>query len=169
MALTEPLISLAAFLAHSRRLKIVGNSMAPVLLNGQQVQTLLLKPAPPFPPGLRGSLVAFRHPHRREQVYVKRVIGLPNEYAVIRRGQVEIDGRVLPEPYLQGKATGVGEGPSQWFTDGDELFLLGDNRTDSDDSRAFGPVPISLVIGRLWFRYWPPRRFPATEAAAPPT
>ena len=160
------MISLGAFLAHSRRLKIVGNSMAPALLNGQQVQTLPLNPAPAFPLEMRGAVVAFRHPHRHQQVYVKRLIGLPNEYIVIRNGQVEIDGRPLVEPYLGGKETGVGKGPSQWFTGGDEFFLMGDNRNDSDDSRSFGPLPVSLVIGRIWFRYWPPKLFPTTEALA---
>ena len=71
--------------------------MAPALLNGQQVQTLPLKPSL-LPSELRGAIVAFRHPHRPDRVYVKRVIGLPNEYVVIRNGRVEIDGQVLPEP-----------------------------------------------------------------------
>lgn len=168
MAFSTLLISLGAFLAHSRRLKIVGNSMAPALLNGQQAQTLPLKPAS-FPSGLRGAIVAFSHPQRHGHIYVKRVIGLPNEYIVIRNGRVEIDGKVLPEPYLGGQETGVGAGPSQWFTGCDEVFLMGDNRNDSDDSRSFGPVPVSLVVGRIWFRYWPPKTFPAGGSATPPT
>ena len=152
---------IAEFLGHSRRLRIAGNSMAPTLLNGQQVQTLPLRPEPSSWLGLRGAIVAFGHPYRREQVYVKRIVGLPSEYVVIRNGLVEIDGRPLPEPYLEGKETGVSEGPSQWFTDGDELFLMGDNRSDSEDSRSFGPVPAKLIIGKVWFRYWPPGRLRA--------
>ena len=156
MASSGLLSHLAEFLEHSRRLRINGNSMAPTLMNGQQVQTLPLGPAVPLRSGLRGAVVAFSHPYRREQVYVKRIIGLPDEYIVIRNGRVEIDGRSLPEPYLEGKETGVSEGPSQWFTDGDELFLMGDNRSDSEDSRSFGPVQAELIIGKVWFRYWPP-------------
>ena len=144
-------------LEHSRHLKVTGSSMAPTLRDGQHVQTL------PWPGGsdsdgnLRGWIVAFRSPHRVGSIYIKRVVGLPNEHIAIRENRVEIDGKPLAEPYLPNPAATRTRGATQWLTDIDEFFLLGDNRQDSEDSRAFGPVPAQLIIGRVWFRYWPPK------------
>ena len=132
--------------------------MVPTLLNGHHVQTLPLKRRLEDS-GIRSCIVAFRHPNVPGQIYVKRVVGLPNEHVAIRNGGVEINGAPLAEPYLKGGVTNSAGRATQWFTDWNELFLLGDNRADSDDSRSFGPIPADLVIGRVWIRYWPPRYF----------
>ena len=105
----------------------------------------------------RGGIVAFRHPQKPQSVYIKRVVGLPNEHIALEDDRVLINGQPQPEPYLDpGSGTGR-QYARQWFTDSGEYFLLGDNRGDSEDSRAFGPVECRLIIGRVWFRYWPPR------------
>jgi signal peptidase I len=83
---------------------------------------------------------------------IKRVIGLPGETIEIRDGHVYIDGRVLEEPYVEQLTFG---NVSPRVISPDHVFVLGDNRGASNDSRSFGEVALSNVIGRAWFRYWP--------------
>ena len=143
-------------LEFSRHLKVIGNSMAPTLLDGQHVQTLPLDPLALGNYSNRGKIVAFRHPQNPRSIYVKRVIGLPGEFITIEEGLVTIDGIRLDEPYLATTAFTPTPGATKWFAGPDELFLLGDNRSDSEDSRKFGPVSSRLIIGSVSFRYWPP-------------
>ncbi len=140
-----------------KHLKVVGNSMAPTLRDRQYVQAVSVATTPAALPGIRGRIVAFRHPIRPQNIYIKRVIGLPNEYVAIRESRLEIDGVPLAEPYLAGPTTAGAGRAAQWFTGWDEVFVLGDNRADSEDSRAFGPIQAQSIIGRIRFRYWPPR------------
>jgi signal peptidase I len=84
---------------------------------------------------------------------VKRVIGLPGETLTFRDGAVWIDGRRLAEPYVfDGQQTWPQPGhPSSVVIPAGSVFLLGDHRSSSADSRIFGPVPLDSVIGRVWF------------------
>lgn len=84
---------------------------------------------------------------------VKRVVGLPGELVRVGRdGAVSIEGAALAEPYLTaGARAAPGPGLSWWCGDG-EYFLMGDNRADSGDSRRFGPVPASGIIGKMRLR-----------------
>ena len=141
---------------HWKLLRVKGNSMAPTLLSGQIVQMRPLAVTAADHPGNRGLIVALRRPLRGQGIYLKRVIGLPNEHVALAGGNVEVDGRTIDEPYLRGGVETLSEGANQWFTDVDEVFVLGDNRGDSEDSRAFGPVPFKLIVGEVWFRYFPP-------------
>ncbi|MBW3666642.1 MAG: signal peptidase I [Actinobacteria bacterium] len=84
---------------------------------------------------------------------IKRVIGLPGETVEIRGNRVLVDGAPLEEPYLDDGATMPDEGP---FRVGeDEVFLMGDNRQFSFDSRRFGPIGLEDVIGRAFVVIWP--------------
>ncbi len=83
---------------------------------------------------------------------IKRVIGLPGETLEIRDGQVFINGKVLDEPYVQQLTFG---NVSPRVISPDHVFVLGDNRGASNDSRSFGEVALSNIVGRAWFRYWP--------------
>lgn len=85
--------------------------------------------------------------------YIKRVIGLPGERVEGRDGRVYVNGRELVEPYLP-------QGPTTRDFDArilgdDELFVMGDNRENSADSRIFGPIKASTVVGRAFVRVWP--------------
>jgi signal peptidase I len=91
-----------------------------------------------------------------DDTFIKRVIGLPGEVVEGRDGKVFVDGRQLAEPWLQ--PTVVTSPFSPVRLGDDELFLMGDNRPDSSDSRVFGPVQRSRVVGEATTRAWPPPR-----------
>ncbi len=83
---------------------------------------------------------------------IKRVVGLPGETIEIRDGNVYIDGLLLEEPYLEQATYGT---LSPRVISPDHVFVMGDNRGASNDSRSFGEVALSNIIGRAWLRYWP--------------
>ncbi len=104
----------------------------------------------------RGDVVVFRFPEDTDVDFVKRVIGLPGETVEMRAGVVYVDGEPLEEPYVlpENFEPGAYWGPK--VVPADHYFMLGDNRDDSRDSRAWGFVPRSLVKGRaffIWFSY----------------
>ena len=111
----------------------------------------------------RGDVVVFSPPPEwtsQPEPYIKRVIGEPGDRVEIRDGRVLVNGVVLDEPYLYVGKDGTPEptmpGKSDTWTIGaGELFVMGDHRMESADSRSFGQIPISSVIGRGALRYWP--------------
>ena len=129
--------------------------MAPTLRSGQLVQS---RPLARSSSGekLRGKIVAFRHPLQPGTIYIKRVTGLPGEHVSLNMGRVEIDGAALAEPYLPKGTETPALGATQWVNDTNEIFVMGDNRAGSEDSRRFGPVPLGLIVGQVSFRWWPP-------------
>ena len=102
----------------------------------------------------RGDIVVFRTPDG--EYLVKRVIGLPGETVTIVRGQVYINGRPLREPYLKERP--IVEWPFQIRVPEGTVFVLGDNRNYSDDSRDFGPVPVETILGRAEYVFYPKSR-----------
>ena len=88
--------------------------------------------------------------------YIKRVIGLPGDVISSRGGQVYIDGRLLLEPFLPPGTVTTGIVTQK--VPPNEYFVMGDNRSDSQDSRYFGPISRSLLVGRVVLRIWPPSR-----------
>ena len=100
----------------------------------------------------RGAIVTFFHPFDPTTMLVKRVVGLPGEEIAIDRGQVYIDGHLLDEPYVIFPDT-ISVRPER--IPQDSIFAMGDNRAESGDSRSFGPVPRSHLLGVVVLRYWP--------------
>ena len=104
----------------------------------------------------RGDLVVFKSlPSEGSQTkdLIKRVIGLPGDTVESRDGRIVINGEVLAEPYLEPDVT---TGPMEKTTvPAEHLWVMGDNRPESRDSRSFGAIPESLVIGRAFVRVWP--------------
>lgn len=94
-----------------------------------------------------------RLPDQSDELLIKRVVGLPGETVEIHDGHVYIDGMLLDEPYLT-QETRPGRRPATTIPPL-HVFVLGDNRSHSNDSRSFGPVPIDDVVGRAWVSYWP--------------
>ena len=117
----------------------------------------------------RGDIVVFARPPLEDQEYsdlVKRVIGLPGETISSKGGHVYINGKRLDEPWLPpgpDSYTGAlpGDPHPQFNLPGPikipagEYYVMGDNRTDSEDSRFFGPIPKSLIVGRAVAVVWP--------------
>jgi signal peptidase I len=128
--------------------------MSPALVNGQHLLARSLSRSPA--PLIRGQIVVLNHPQHTRRVYIKRIIGLPDETISLILGVTYVDDSRLAEPYLAGANPARTEDYGEWWNGPDEYFVMGDNRSDSEDSRAFGPINKNLIIGRVWFRYWPP-------------
>jgi len=128
-------------------------SMEPTLVEGQQIWVEHISQAVGRDLA-RGDIVVFQA-WGQDKPFVKRVVGLPGETVEVRDGRVSVDGVSLDEPYLQR----LPGGPDDTRTLGaDEVYVLGDNRANSADSRTYGPLPLRAVMGRAWLRYWPPRQ-----------
>jgi signal peptidase I len=114
----------------------------------------------PFRELSRQEPVVFRFPRDPKQFFIKRVIGLPGESVEIKGGKVYVynqvhhDGYVLDESAYLDPAVKTSDLPRTKVAD-DEYFVMGDNRAFSYDSRAFGPVKKSAIIGRVLLRAWP--------------
>lgn len=115
----------------------------------------------------RGEVVVFHYPLNPRQYFIKRIIGLPGETVEVRTDGVSVfnalhpDGLTLEEPYLPA---GLEMRVLRRFELGErEYVVLGDNRPESSDSRAWGPLPRELITGRAVFRAWPLSQFGILE------
>jgi signal peptidase I len=143
--------------------KVQQGSMETTLLPDQYV--LVDKLSPHWAPYSRGDIVVFDPPAGSQQSngvpFIKRVIGLPGDRIELRDGKVYVNDVALVEPYIfkgpDGKPvkTDPTSEASIWLVPDGELFVMGDHRNESSDSRSFGFVDINHVIGRAWLRYWP--------------
>ncbi len=133
---------------------IIGSSsMEPTIQRGDAVIVRRIVFTPNNPPK-RGDIVFFRDPITKRDWLVKRVVSLPGETLILWAGRVYINGVPLNEPY----ANGILEEYGMWRIPDDAIFVMGDNRLHSNDSRDFGPVPLELVEGKVVFRYFPLNR-----------
>lgn len=149
--------------------EVAGESMTPALLPGEYL--LLRRARLPQGEAAYGRIVATRD--RTGRLLLKRVVGLPGE-ALRVEAEVQVNGRVLIEPYANGERPVAHYRGVQQLGAG-EHFLLGDHRDASTDSRDFGAVHRSRIEGVAVYRYWPlgrrgqlarpRRRFAAGEAA----
>ncbi|MGA7354104.1 MAG: signal peptidase I [Candidatus Cybelea sp.] len=131
--------------------QVAGLSMEPYIRSGEYVliNTFAYRIGVPH----RGEIVAFRHEGDARTVFIKRVIGLPGDRIRIDRGQVYINGARLEEPYV---AHADGRSFAQLLVPPASVYVLGDNRAESEDSRFFGPVGDDRLIGRAIAGVWPP-------------
>ncbi len=102
----------------------------------------------------RGDIVAFRHDAPTPQTYLKRVIGLPGDRVSVERGSVLIDGKLLDEPYVRYRDRTT---CAPVFIPNDGVYVMGDNRAHSDDSRTWGTLPAREIIGKALVSVWPPK------------
>ena len=143
--------------------KVQQQSMEHTLEPDQYV--LVDKLTPRFDSYKRGDIVVFTPPPDWIQEdgtpFIKRIIGLGGDTVDIRDGDVFINGTKIVEGYLYAQPEGDAQPTTvpgdehRWVIPDGDLFLMGDHRANSADSRTFGPVPVASVIGRAWLRYWP--------------
>jgi signal peptidase I len=156
--------------------KVDGQSMEDTFLDGQYV--LVDRISHTWSPYERGQVVVFQPPSDVEDSnypFIKRVIGVGGDVIELRNGKVYVNGTALDEPYLFRGDTGQIQPTepltvqTRWTVPQGDLFVMGDHREVSEDSRAFGPIPVSSVIGRALIRYWPLSDFEmiATPSYAP--
>ena len=131
-----------------------GDSMLPNVGSGQHI---LVTPAN-FSKFSRGDVLVIRDPNGTKNIYLKRLVGLPCEEVKIFDGSLFINGVHLKESYLGGMPQVLGLGKEIWKLKDREVFVLGDNRARSTDSKDFGPVSFDFVEYKAWFCYWPTDR-----------
>jgi signal peptidase I len=143
-----------------RNFRVVGTSMVNNLHDGQYliIDKVSYSPWVTDYLGLggpqRGDVVVFEPPRRPEEDYVKRVIGLPGETVQVIKGVVYINDEALPEPFQP--TAGSYTMPQPVTVPDGQVFVLGDNRNNSNDSHNWGPLPVENIVGRAWLSYWPP-------------
>ncbi len=120
----------------------------------------------PFSDPQRGDIIVFDPPVSSQKPYIKRIIGLPGETVEVRDGFVYIDGERLDEPYIEGGITTCNQRDCDpVLVEEGQVFVMGDNRQNSSDSRVFGPVEVDSVQGKAWIVYWPISEFGPVESA----
>jgi len=130
--------------------RVVGQSMMPTLEEDQRL--IVSKLSYRLHEPQRGDIIVFYDPFDGDRNLIKRIIGLPGELLEIKQGQVYIDGQPLAEPYIPH--AGSYSHPSTIIPEG-QYFVMGDNRTNSSDSRSWGTLDSAEVVGKAAFTYWP--------------
>ncbi len=143
--------------AISARVRVDGFSMRPTLEDGEFV--LVNKMSYRFGEVSRGDIIVFHFPLNPEEDLVKRVIGLPGDRVQVQNNQVSVNGQILNEPYIAQAPLYSGD----WTVLDGQLFVLGDNRNNSNDSKDWGLLPAGNVVGKAVLIYWPPPMWDVLE------
>ena len=134
---------------------IPSESMEPTLTEGDRV--LVNKVSYDLHDVNRGDVIVFERPPNEPpseiEDLIKRVVGLPGDTVEGREGGVFVNGAALPEPYLASGVTTEPFPPVE--VPADAVFVMGDNRGNSRDSRVFGPIDVDLIVGRAFVTVWP--------------
>lgn len=164
---TALLILLAFALAQGIKMFLVQpfviptGSMEPAIAIGNRV--LAEKVSYRFNSPAYGEIVVFDDPNGQHPQLIKRVIATGGQMVDIQDNAVWVDGKRLDEPYIYGKPSELGSVPMPVVIPDGYVWLMGDNRTNSGDSRFFGPVPEEQIKGRAVWTYWPPSEFGALK------
>jgi signal peptidase I len=154
---------------------IPSDSMVPTLQRNDRI--LVNKFVYHFREPQRGDVVVFQAPPRalsmsfgdnhEKKDFIKRVVGLPGDEIKVHEGEVSVNGKTLKEPYIS-------EAPPYEFPEGGDsykvpkgsLFVLGDNRPNSNDSHRWGPLPRNRLLGKAFIIFWPPGRWKLLEGGS---
>jgi signal peptidase I len=131
------------------RIRVDGDSMEPTLHNDELI--IVNKIAYHLVEPKTTDVIVFYYPRNPSEEYIKRVIGTPGDLVEIRDRKVYVNGIELEEPYINAPPNHGGS----WTVPEGSLFVLGDNRNNSSDSRTWGTVPMDYVIGKAVLVYWP--------------
>lgn len=129
---------------------VSGTSMVPTLHDGDRllVNKLVYHTRLPRP----GEIIVFAYPLDPSRDFIKRVLAVAGDTVEMRGGRVFVNGRLVDEPYIVAPGE-AGHGARQ--VPPGSVWVLGDNRNNSDDSRFFGPVESRFLRGKAFFRFWP--------------
>jgi signal peptidase I len=105
----------------------------------------------------RGDIVVFESVENSDEDLIKRVVGLPGDEIAVRSGKLFVNGEPQKEPYMNDKLPDVSFYTKTVVPKG-HVFVMGDNRGASQDSRRFGPLPKENIEGEAFLRFWPPGR-----------
>lgn len=139
--------------------QVSGNSMVPTFHNQEYLLTDKItyrKGSPEY-----GDVIVFKSPINERVDFIKRVVAVAGDRVMIKDNKVYKNGMLLDESlYLPADYVTI---PESFLREGidftvpaDTVFAMGDNRSHSSDSREWGPVPLENIVGRAFFRYWPP-------------
>lgn len=137
--------------------QIKGASMEPTFYTSEYILTS--KITYKFRSLQRGDVIVFRSPKNPDIEYIKRIIGLPGDKVVIIDGVVKVNNNVINEKYISATTNlwegGYTKNGQEITVPQGELYVMGDNRPRSSDSREFGTVTIDSIIGYVFYRYFP--------------
>ena len=134
---------------------IPSGSMIPTLEIGDRV--LVNKFIYRFTDPKRGDIIVFKSVDDPNEDLIKRVVGLPGDKIAVRRGKLFLNGKPQKEPYTNKKLPDRSFFAQTTVPKG-HVFVMGDNRGNSADSRVFGPLPEKNIEGEAFLRFWPPHR-----------
>ncbi len=140
--------------------RIESTSMQPNFIEGQfvLVNKLAFKLGEPH----RGEVLVFHNPDLPSEDFIKRIIGLPGDVVEVKGKEVFVNGAILPEPFEHNLTDGNYRfGPVT--VEPNRLFVMGDNRPNSKDSRVIGTIQEDLLVGKAWLRVWPLDKFGLIE------
>jgi signal peptidase I len=173
------LIFFFALRAVVQNFRVEGSSMVPSFLDGQYVlvnKAVYTHVSPGTLPGWvpilgggttsdrylfhqpqRGDVIVFHPPPPNDpsRDFIKRVVGVPGDTVDIRDGGVYVNGARIAEPFIQQPTFPINVRFSHVALGPNQYYVLGDNRGNSSDSRAWGPVTGDAIVGRAWLVYWP--------------
>lgn len=135
----------------SARVRVDGFSMQPTLQDGEFV--LVSKLSYKFGDFQRGDIIVFDFPMNPDEELVKRIIGVPGDHVKVRDSHVYVNEQMLNENYIAQAPLYSGD----WIVPDGTLFVLGDNRNNSNDSKDWGLLPQGNVVGKAVLIYWPPK------------
>lgn len=137
--------------------QIKGASMEPTFYTGEYILTSRITYK--FRHIERGDVVVFKSPKNPDIEYIKRIIGLPGDVITITDGEVRVNDSLITENYIAATTNlwdgGCVKNGEPYSVPNGEVFVMGDNRPRSSDSREFCSVPIQSLIGYVFFRYFP--------------
>lgn len=139
--------------------RVSGNSMFPTFHNGDYILTDKLSYRLRSPK--KGDVIVLKNPKNESQDFIKRIIAGSGDTVKVDSGRVYLNGVLKTESFLQTSVyTNSGnflrDGQSYNVTD-DQFIVMGDNREHSSDSREWGVVKTNEIVGKVFFRYWPPQ------------
>lgn len=139
--------------------KVQGNSMVPTFRSGDYLITEKLSYR--FNNPKKGDIIVLKNPRDESQDFIKRIIGVPGDTIRIAENVVYLNNEPLKEDYLPpGTITRPGAFLTENFTvkvADNQYFVFGDNREHSSDSRDWGPLTKTEIVGKAFYRYWPPQ------------